>query len=221
MYEVEGCEYLWIPGFAKHQVPHCKEKQSEFPPHPSDTNTVQDQCEPGANTVQDQCEPENFECKHPLNPESLNLNPESIPPPSTRVRARGERGGAPANPDEPFLMAPDWHPSEYFATLAETSGLHPPPPDELEPALREFQAYWLTQKRKRTAHEWDLAFVKAIQSGFNQNRSRDKPKKHQGKANNGRDFRDIDYQVGATRDEDLPDFLRDPPTRKGEQSTAP
>ena len=83
-----------------------------------------------------------------------------IPPPT---RARG---------DDKFSMNPDWKPSEYFATLAMTAGVIPPTGEELETALQEFIPFWMSQKRRCTAHEWDLAFVKAIKSGFTAPRKR-------------------------------------------------
>jgi hypothetical protein len=67
---------------------------------------------------------------------------------------------------DPFTMFQEWQPSEYFRTLAQTSGVVPPEGEHLQEATREFVSFWLTQKRKRTRHEWDLAFVKAIKGGF-------------------------------------------------------
>ena len=99
-----------------------------------------------------------------LIPDSLNLIPESTTPPPTACAREAS--------DDPVSMTPDWTPSEHFAVLAETSGLVPPERDDLDSALGEFKAYWMTQKRKRTPHEWDLAFVKAIKSGFNSPRGR-------------------------------------------------
>lgn len=36
-YEVEGRAYIWIPGFARHQHPHPKERASTIPPYLGDT----------------------------------------------------------------------------------------------------------------------------------------------------------------------------------------
>lgn len=77
-------------------------------------------------------------------------------PTPTRARAFSDR----------FQMSQDWKPSEYFQTLAKTSGVVPPEGEHLQEAMQEFVSFWLTQTRQRTAHEWDLAFVKAIKGGF-------------------------------------------------------
>ena len=87
------------------------------------------------------------------------------PPPPTRAGAREAR--------DPFPMNPDWQPSEFFPTLAGTSGLVIPQQDELQKHRAEFVTYWLTQNRQRTAHEWDLAFIKAIKNGFGTPRPRE------------------------------------------------
>ena len=176
VYEANSVKYLWIPGFLKHQVPHHKEKQSVIPPHPRDIKPGQDQGEPtvdpgqdqGEPTVdpgQDQGEPGNFECQPPLNPESLILNPDSTTSASTRAR------------NDKFQMTPEWKPSEFFSSLAETAGIVPPDGEHLQSAMQEFIPFWLTQNRQRTAHEWDLAFIKALKSGFAT------PKKNNNKGN--------------------------------------
>jgi hypothetical protein len=77
-------------------------------------------------------------------------------PTPTRARAFSDR----------FQMFQDWKPSEYFQTLAKTSGVVPPEGEHLQESMQEFVSFWLTQKRQRTVHEWDLAFVKAIKGGF-------------------------------------------------------
>lgn len=68
-------QYLWIPGFLKHQVPHCREKNSVIPPHPEDESTVQAQCQHSADTNLAQCQ-------HPLNPDSLNPSLREVVSPS-------------------------------------------------------------------------------------------------------------------------------------------
>lgn len=89
---------------------------------------------------------------------------------------------------EPFQMHPDWQPSEYFTILAATAGVNPTG-SELDATKQDFIPYWLTQNRRRTAHEWDLAFIKAIKSGFGVPRG--KPKTSTGEK--GRQFKEKDY----------------------------
>jgi hypothetical protein len=107
---------------------------------------------------------------------SPSPSPNTTPPPSAHAREADQ-----STPDQtapPYSMTPDWQPSEFFPPLAETAGFKPPPLDELEPALREFRAYWLTQNRMRTAHEWDLAFIKALRNGFAAPRGKPKNNKN-------------------------------------------
>lgn len=172
-YESDGVMYVWIPKFRAHQNPHQREQKSIIPPHPEDENIKNqedgEENQTKAKTRHDlgDAEAQPRQCPARLNPESPSLNPESTTTSTACARA---------STDEAFAMATDWQPSEYFATLAETSGLHPPPPDEREAAAMEFRAYWLTQKRRRTTHEWDLAFIKALKSGFANPRG--KPRKN-------------------------------------------
>jgi len=112
-YEVDGARIIAIPKFADHQTPHIKEKASELPEKqgastglkrdadtqnnavvPSYTEEIQDKSETspgqapdkhGASTVQEPDKPRKGSCQHPLNPESLNLNPDSLNPESTGV----------------------------------------------------------------------------------------------------------------------------------------
>jgi hypothetical protein len=99
--------------------------------------------------------------------EPLTPAPAPSPAPSpTPIVIKDLPPTACAKDDDQFSMHADWTPSEYFPTLANTAGVVPPTGDELETALREFVPFWMTQKRRCTAHEWDLAFIKAIKSGF-------------------------------------------------------
>lgn len=104
-----------------------------------------------------------------------NANPTPSPSPSPTYPPPAPACVREADLDDPipppskadqrsFTMTADWQPSEAFTTLAETSGITLP--DDLAPALQEFRAYWLTQERKATAREWDLALVKAVKNGF-------------------------------------------------------
>lgn len=66
--------------------------------------------------------------------------------------------------DEAFQMTLNWKPSPHFATLVRQSGLPIPGNNDFAAALGEFVAYWLSQSRKRTQHEWDHALVKSLKA---------------------------------------------------------
>ncbi|WP_237577304.1 MULTISPECIES: ATP-binding protein [Mycetohabitans] len=59
-------------------------------------------------------------------------------------------------------MFVDWKPSPHLSTLARQSGLPMPDSNAFNAAIGEFIAYWLTQTKARTQHEWDHALVKAL-----------------------------------------------------------
>nr|BDD45130.1 hypothetical protein 18 [bacterium] len=84
-YEVDGKKYIQVLEFSKHQTPHIKEKPSEIPPYQEKDS--------GASTRQAPDKPDTGtdlgECQHPLNPESLILNPEL--PPLTPPRGKKRR----------------------------------------------------------------------------------------------------------------------------------
>lgn len=109
----------------------------------------------------------------------------------------GEGEGENARPvdNSGFRMFVDWKPSAHLSTLARQAGLPMPDTGEFNAAVGEFIAYWLTQARTRTQHEWDHALVKAIKG----NRLRSTGQKaesgrRQPKAEN---FAAIDYGNGG------------------------
>lgn len=65
---------------------------------------------------------------------------------------------------ESFRMQSGWQPSPHFGELARQAGLMVPGTEEFKAALGEFIAYWLTQNRSRTQHEWDHALVKNLKA---------------------------------------------------------
>jgi hypothetical protein len=79
---------------------------------------------------------------------------DDIPTPLPSARA-GENSA--------FRMFVDWKPSPHLSTLAHQSGLPMPDSNAFNAAIGEFIAYWLTQTKARTQHEWDHALVKALQ----------------------------------------------------------
>lgn len=95
----------------------------------------------------------------PTPSQPLTPAPTPTPTPNSITTTARESGDA-------FVMDKGWKPSEYFTTLAVTAGIVPPEGEDLERAIQEFVPYWMTKKRLCTAHEWDLAFIKSIKSGF-------------------------------------------------------
>lgn len=63
---------------------------------------------------------------------------------------------------ENFKMRVDWKPSKHLATLAKQSGLPMPDTEEFNAAVGEFIAYWMSQSRSSTQHEWDHALIKSL-----------------------------------------------------------
>lgn len=64
----------------------------------------------------------------------------------------------------PFRMVAHWRPSAHMAALAQQAGLAIPASAAFNAALGEFIAYWLSQSRKRTQHEWDHALIKSLKA---------------------------------------------------------
>jgi len=65
-YEVDGCRYIQVENWCKHQNPHIKESQSTIPAP----------CEYGARTIQEQDEQQPKPERAGLIPDSLNLIPD-------------------------------------------------------------------------------------------------------------------------------------------------
>ena len=65
---------------------------------------------------------------------------------------------------EPFRMHSDWKPSPHLKSIARQAGLLIPDSEDFNAALGEFIAYWMTQNRNRSQHEWDHALVKSLKS---------------------------------------------------------
>jgi len=108
-YEVDGVRVIAIPKFADHQTPHIKEKPSELPDKhgtctglspdasvkndanaPSYADETPDKHEASTRLAPDK--PRKGSCQHPLNPESLILNPEST---TSEPIGSGTAGAAP------------------------------------------------------------------------------------------------------------------------------
>jgi len=66
--------------------------------------------------------------------------------------------------DTSFEMFSGWTPSPHLETLAKQAGLVMPSSADFKAVVCEFIAYWLTQKRTRTQHEWDHALVKSLKA---------------------------------------------------------
>ena len=143
LYAVNGKPYLEMHDF-RQQV---RAKESRYPSKPE----VQSGCAADATQVQSGCAAD----EHVdgggggVVDEDEDDNPT---PPSC------------ADSSEAFRMHSDWKPSAHLKSIAKQAGLLFPGSDEFNAALGEFIAYWLTQNRLRTQHEWDHALVKSLKS---------------------------------------------------------
>ncbi|MNT52287.1 hypothetical protein D3C72_1893070 [compost metagenome] len=61
-------------------------------------------------------------------------------------------------------MTADWQPSAHLPELARQGGFVLSDPEAIAAARAEFVAYWLTQPRRRTQHEWDHALIKSLKA---------------------------------------------------------
>lgn len=94
------------------------------------------------------------------------LTPPSSPPARAR-EADGDgdaEGDAPRAVGEPFAMTVDWQPSAHLRELARQGGLVLNDSETIAAARAEFVAYWLTQRKRRTQHEWDHALIKSLKA---------------------------------------------------------
>ena len=69
-----------------------------------------------------------------------------------------------AGSSETFRMRSDWKPSAHLGSIARQAGLMIPGSEEFAAALGEFIAYWMSQDRTRTQHEWDHTLIKSFKS---------------------------------------------------------
>lgn len=75
-YEKNGCKYIEIKGFTKHQNPHVREAHSAIPGPDQDEHCARTMLAPdehSADTVQAQCEAQPFPVDAPLIPDSLKI----------------------------------------------------------------------------------------------------------------------------------------------------
>jgi hypothetical protein len=80
---------------------------------------------------------------------------------------------ASAHEEVPFAMFVDWTPSGHLTELARQAGLPLPGQEDFQSCIGEFIAYWLSQKRQRSQHEWDHALLKSLKA--DQERKKAKP----------------------------------------------
>lgn len=69
-----------------------------------------------------------------------------------------------AGNSESFRMHSDWTPSPHLGSIARQAGLLVPGSEEFKAALGEFIAYWMSQNRMRTQHEWDHTLIKSFKT---------------------------------------------------------
>lgn len=92
------------------------------------------------------------------------LTPPSSPPARAREADDDVEADAPPIVGEPFAMTADWQPSAHLPELARQGGLVLNDSEAIAAARAEFVAYWLTQPRRRTQHEWDHALIKSLKA---------------------------------------------------------
>ena len=92
-------------------------------------------------------------------------------------------------------MHSDWKPSPHLKSIARQAGLLVPDTEEFNAALGEFIAYWMTQNRNRSQHEWDHALVKSLKS--DRIRGAATPAKSPRKKATSEDFDSRNYGTGG------------------------
>lgn len=143
VYEVAGKRFLEMLDF-KQQV---RAKDSKYPPPPSNDVHTHSICI--ASDKQMRADAHVDGGGGVGGDEVVNL-----PPPCANEK-KVTSGG-------PFQMFANWKPSEHIQTLAKQSGLAITDDAVFKVAHAEFVAYWMSQPRTRTQHEWDHGFVKAL-----------------------------------------------------------
>ena len=172
LYAINGKPYLEMHDF-RQQV---RAKESRYPPKPE----MQSDCLADATQMQSDC----------LADEHLDgggggdgdVDDKPTPPHS-------------ACSTESFRMHSDWKPSPHLGSIARQAGLLVPGSEEFNAALGEFIAYWLTQNRARTQHEWDHALVKSLKS--DRMRGEAKPAKTGRRKPEREDFDSRNYGTGG------------------------
>ena len=120
-YEIAGLRYIAIPGFAKHQNPHCKESPSAIPAP----------CKNSTSTVQARLIPDSLL----LIPDSLILEDQEImPPPASakKIKAKVSRG---------TRLPDDWTPSDEEVQWAESQ----PRRVNVSMEAEKFRDYWTSK----------------------------------------------------------------------------
>ena len=141
LYAVNGKPYLEMHDF-RQQV---RAKESRYPSKPE----VQSGCAADATQVQSGCAAD----EHVDGGGGGVVDEVDNPTPPSRT-----------DDSEPFRMHYDWKPSPHLKSIARQAGLLVPDSEDFNAALGEFIAYWMTQNRTRSQHEWDHALVKSLKS---------------------------------------------------------
>ncbi|MEJ2767577.1 DnaT-like ssDNA-binding domain-containing protein [Mycetohabitans sp. B46] len=138
VYEVAGKRYLEMLDFRQ----QIRAKESKYPQPPAEAQHMHSSC-----VADDSQMPADEHLDE-------GVVEDDIPTPLPSARA---------DENSAFRMFVGWKPSPHLSTLAHQSGLPMPDSNAFNAAIGEFIAYWLTQTKARTQHEWDHALVKALQ----------------------------------------------------------
>lgn len=146
LYAVNGKQFLEMLDF-RQQV---RAKESKFPAR---EQQMQSDCVADATQMQSDCVADVH-----LGEDGVGVVSEDVDdkPPNQPTRELAS--------DVRFEITPEWEPSPHFSSLARSAGMVVPGSEEFSSALGEFIFYWITQKQKRTQHEWDHALVKSLKA---------------------------------------------------------
>ena len=172
LYAVNGKPYLEMHDF-RQQV---RAKESRYPAKPDSLGG----CTADATQVLGRCTAD----EHVDGGGGGDVDEDDNPTPPSRT-----------DDSEPFRMHSDWKPSPHLKSIARQAGLLVPDSEDFNAALGEFIAYWMTQNRNRSQHEWDHALVKSLKS--DRIRGAATPAKPLRKKANSEDFDSRNYGTGG------------------------
>lgn len=192
-YTVEGCAYIQVVEFRKHQNPHVKEAASTIPAHntqPDDSKQEPELPEaaldkPCASPVQDTAQTGTSPA------DSLLL----IPDPPSPIP---ERGTTRPTKSRGSRLPPDWEPDANLLAWAKAER----PDVLLAVELAKFRDYWIAKPGQQGVKlDWPATFRNWIRSA-----REGPPRAPVSKPAIAQNFRDKTYT--GTPDDELPSFLR-------------
>nr|DAF90438.1 MAG TPA: replisome organizer [Myoviridae sp. ctdyF5] len=170
-YSVNGQEYLYIKGFAKHQ----KINRPSATKIPAPALLTENSSGNGSQFSDDSVSPQGCltdgkgrEGKGKGSNPSLNVREEEFQVQGDQRQPQPPPTQAPRyleGVDEPigkFTMTDDWLPSRDFRRRAAMWGIALPEPDYLPTELAEFAAYWGAEMKVFTQIQWEQKFARHI-----------------------------------------------------------